>query len=552
MYTDPSGMWWLDDAQQAWNNTNRSVQQGWNKTGQIIQQGWNTAGRVIADNATSFRNTVTSNAQTALESWANVAVQGQKEGGIVGGAKQISGSVLGLLSSLATEDNIDKTNETLAFIFGGEIVAGFRWIKSVAAIPLVKTVTPFVKSGLAAIGVYQGGGQVSQAWTGVGENGRQLSVPERVTVGITGLATIGASILSLRNPPKTECFVAGTEIQTLDGTKNIEDIHVGDWVLSDDPNTVGEIEYKQVLQTFVKDTTNLVDIYIDGEKITTTEEHPFWVPDVGWVAAKDLHAGSLLQTKYESWLDVDRVEKHSDTATVYNFEVEGFHTYFVSDLGLLVHNTCKTVFNSSIRDTYYSNSKAPTGANTYPVSDLLAPSADPYRVHHSSFGDYNNATTKQIVDARTAHKDRFGNLKDFNPSDVMGLRLNGGGHGQENINHLIANRIDFNILHTFENGVRTGNVPRHVSPGKREGVSQSWFPASWGRSEIEEAGKHVANLHGMDNYKHGTTLFADYNGVRVGILVNDLQPSRIGTIFPDSGYQPPINYPRLLEVNPHK
>jgi Pretoxin HINT domain len=140
---------------------------------------------------------------------------------------------------------------------------------------------------------------------------------------------------------KTECFVAGTEIQTLDGTKNIEDIHVGDWVLSDDPNTVGEIEYKQVLNTFVKETTNLVDIYIDGEKITTTEEHPFWVPDVGWVAAKDLHAGSLLQTKYESWLDVDKVVKHSDTATVYNFEVEGFHTYFVSDLGLLVHNTCR-------------------------------------------------------------------------------------------------------------------------------------------------------------------------------------------------------------------
>jgi hypothetical protein len=139
---------------------------------------------------------------------------------------------------------------------------------------------------------------------------------------------------------KTECFVAGTEIQTLDGTKNIEDIHVGDWVLSDDPNTVGEIEYKQVLNTFVKETTNLVDIYIDGEKITTTEEHPFWVPDVGWVAAKDLHAGSLLQTKYESWLDVDRVVKRSDTATVYNFEVQGFHTYFVSDLGLLVHNIC--------------------------------------------------------------------------------------------------------------------------------------------------------------------------------------------------------------------
>ncbi len=144
--------------------------------------------------------------------------------------------------------------------------------------------------------------------------------------------------------PTTEvrnCFVAGTEIQTKDGEQRIEDIHVGDWVLSDDPNTPGDIEYKQVLQTFAHDTSELVDVYVGGEKITTTEEHPFWVPDVGWVAAKDLHAGSHLQTKYESWLDVDKVVKHSGLATVYNFEVAGFHTYFVSDLGLLVHNECK-------------------------------------------------------------------------------------------------------------------------------------------------------------------------------------------------------------------
>lgn len=96
-------------------------------------------------------------------------------------------------------------------------------------------------------------------------------------------------------PSKGGCFIAGTEIETLDGVKSIEDIQVGDWVLSDDPNTPGEIEYKQVLQTFIKQTTGLVDIYIDGEKITATDEHPFWVPDLGWVAAKDLQAGMLLQ-----------------------------------------------------------------------------------------------------------------------------------------------------------------------------------------------------------------------------------------------------------------
>jgi RHS repeat-associated protein len=156
------------------------------------------------------------------------------------------------------------------------------------------------------------------------------------------------------------CFVAGTEIQTSEGIKNIEDIKVGDWVLSDDPNTPGGVIYKQVLQTFAHDTARLVDIYINGEKITTTEEHPFWVQGVGWVAAKDLTAGAHLQTKTESWLAIDKVEMHTALTMVYNFEVAGFHTYFVSDVGLLVHNSCsdfpkgawisRSVFNNLQQD----------------------------------------------------------------------------------------------------------------------------------------------------------------------------------------------------------
>jgi hypothetical protein len=134
--------------------------------------------------------------------------------------------------------------------------------------------------------------------------------------------------------------VAGTLIQTRDGEKAIQDIQIGDWVLSDDPNTPGDIEYKQVVQTFVHETNYLVDVYIGGEKITTTEGHRFWVKDVGWVAAKDLGAGAQLETKSESWLGIERVEKHTEVARVYNFEVQGFHTYFVSALGLLVHNGC--------------------------------------------------------------------------------------------------------------------------------------------------------------------------------------------------------------------
>ena len=42
---------------------------------------------------------------------------------------------------------------------------------------------------------------------------------------------------------------------------------------------------------------------------------------------------------------VEKIDKvvHNELITVYNFEVEDFHTYFVSDASVLVHNTnCDT------------------------------------------------------------------------------------------------------------------------------------------------------------------------------------------------------------------
>ncbi len=45
-----------------------------------------------------------------------------------------------------------------------------------------------------------------------------------------------------------------------------------------------------------------------------------------------------MQTEDGRIVDVDGVEKREDKFPVYNFKVEGIPTYFVSDLGILVHN----------------------------------------------------------------------------------------------------------------------------------------------------------------------------------------------------------------------
>ena len=54
----------------------------------------------------------------------------------------------------------------------------------------------------------------------------------------------------------TSCFVAGTLVLTEDGQNPIEEIEIGDYVYSTDPVT-GESGFKEVLQTFVNESSNL-------------------------------------------------------------------------------------------------------------------------------------------------------------------------------------------------------------------------------------------------------------------------------------------------------
>ncbi|MCC3513704.1 MAG: hypothetical protein JGK29_33360, partial [Microcoleus sp. PH2017_17_BER_D_A] len=77
-------------------------------------------------------------------------------------------------------------------------------------------------------------------------------------------------------------------------------------------------------------------------------------PGQGWVKAKDLVVGDLLQTDKETFVDVDKIDRREGDFKVYNFEVEGFPTYFVSELGILVHNTCephgRPILNTRLSD----------------------------------------------------------------------------------------------------------------------------------------------------------------------------------------------------------
>ena len=140
------------------------------------------------------------------------------------------------------------------------------------------------------------------------------------------------------------CFAAGTMIETADGDRPIEEIQIGDLVLSANPET-GEIAYKPVVNTYVHVTDTVLYLTIDEEIIETTEDHPFWVEGQGWTSAKLLQPGDVVWLKDGSTQCVDDIEivelPEGEYVAVYNFEVADFHTYFVSDYDVLVHNKCK-------------------------------------------------------------------------------------------------------------------------------------------------------------------------------------------------------------------
>jgi len=152
----------------------------------------------------------------------------------------------------------------------------------------------------------------------------------------------------------TMCFVAGTKISMHDGTmKNIEDIVIGDTVLSWDEKT-NEITRGNVSglnQPLHDDMVNLTWGSITNKN---TFDHPFYVKDKGWCSyAPDLtmERYSLFETVekletgdicyYNSGIELkeirlSNIEEEIGITQTYIFSVETYDTFFANNI--LTHN----------------------------------------------------------------------------------------------------------------------------------------------------------------------------------------------------------------------
>ena len=162
----------------------------------------------------------------------------------------------------------------------------------------------------------------------------------------------GSTYNSMKKHQETlTCFVAGTMILTASRLVAIENIKAGDKVISTDPETM-ETSPKTVLETYIREVTTLVHLTVNGEEIVTTVDHPFYIKNQGFIKAGELIVGDELLDLNGNVLLVENfdVELTDKPVKVYNFQVEDFHTYHVSGLGVLVHNAGDY---SNLKDSKY-------------------------------------------------------------------------------------------------------------------------------------------------------------------------------------------------------
>ena len=193
----------------------------------------------------------------------------------------------------------------------------------------------------AATGAVQGAveGAVSNrirsgSWKNTGKAILKGAAKGYMSGAIVGFVTGGLS--------SSVCFIAGTVISTEYGKKVIECIREGELVWAQDENT-GEKTLKKVLHTFINETYELVHVQIQGEIISSTPGHPYYIAGKGWVCAQSLKPGDRVFFKNGCMEEIQSVEieRTEKPVKVYNFEVEDFHTYFVGENEVLVHNLCR-------------------------------------------------------------------------------------------------------------------------------------------------------------------------------------------------------------------
>ena len=99
------------------------------------------------------------------------------------------------------------------------------------------------------------------------------------------------------------------------------------------------------LHRYIRDS--VYNIRIGEETIQATADHPFFISG-RWLRVAELKVGDSVKTYDGSNLAIEQITVAPGRTTVYNFEVEDYHTYYVSNTKVLVHNDVPCPFKTVV------------------------------------------------------------------------------------------------------------------------------------------------------------------------------------------------------------
>jgi RHS repeat-associated protein len=158
------------------------------------------------------------------------------------------------------------------------------------------------------------------------------------------------------------CFLAKTLVLTASGPRPIEEIKPGDWVVARSDFDGSGLGYRQVLAAFHNTTNRFYEVTIGDVGSTTavmrgaarevappsrdreetpeppsqtqtirvSADHRWYVPERGWIATDELRTGEHLVDLSGAHHAIIAVELRAAKADIFNLEIRGHHTYFVS------------------------------------------------------------------------------------------------------------------------------------------------------------------------------------------------------------------------------
>ncbi|WBY20179.1 polymorphic toxin-type HINT domain-containing protein [Streptomyces goshikiensis] len=182
---------------------------------------------------------------------------------------------------------------------------------------------------------------------------------------------------------KGDChsFLPGTAVVLADGgRKNIEDVKLGDEVVTTDPST-GETVTREVVGTVVtEDDKEFVDLTVSGNagssSLVATVTHPFWVEnEQRFVEAGALKPGMVLRTPEGEKVPVEGLRFFERRQKTHDLGVDGIHAFYVvaGSTPLLAHN-CPTGLGSGPEPEPY---EVPIGDDGNPVGGHSSGTARP-------------------------------------------------------------------------------------------------------------------------------------------------------------------------------